>query len=203
MKPAVASVFPSFTERYEGHVSWPYLDVKGLVTVARGNLIDPVSLALPLPWNIGGYAATRSEVEQAWGAVKAQQQWAKIGGGSERWAELTAIRLTDEAIDALTSSKNAQNEQQIAARFPDWESLPADAQLATLSMAWACGAYGVDFEFPKFDAALLAGDFVLCAAECHIDDVGNPGLVPRNLANKSLFLFASSGAEPGEVHWSP
>jgi GH24 family phage-related lysozyme (muramidase) len=203
MKQAVEQVFPAFTEHYEGHVSWPYLDVEGLVTVARGNLIDPVSLALPLPWNIGGYAVTGAEVEQDWAAVKAQTSWTEIGGGNEKWAELTRIRLTDAAIDALTSQKNASNEAQIRARFPNWDDLPADAQLATLSMAWACGAHGVDWEFPKFDAALLAGDLSECAVQCHMEDSRNPGLVPRNAANAALFRSAASGADPDSVHWTP
>jgi GH24 family phage-related lysozyme (muramidase) len=66
MKTAVAAIFPTFTERFEGHCTFLYCDVKGLVTTGRGNLVDPMSLALPLPWQIDGSPATEAQVVDAW-----------------------------------------------------------------------------------------------------------------------------------------
>ena len=42
----VRAAFLSFTTRLEGRVPYMYLDIKGLVTIGVGNLIDPVDLAL-------------------------------------------------------------------------------------------------------------------------------------------------------------
>ena len=56
--PSVLADWGAWTAQFEGRVAWPYLDVKGLVTVGLGCLIDPVSAALPLPF-IPGTLATR------------------------------------------------------------------------------------------------------------------------------------------------
>lgn len=41
MYPSVTSFFRVFNEPLEGVVAYMYLDIKGLVTVGVGNLIDP------------------------------------------------------------------------------------------------------------------------------------------------------------------
>jgi GH24 family phage-related lysozyme (muramidase) len=53
---SVQSAFRSFTEQFEGCVSFMYLDVKGLVTVGIGNLVDPVGVAQALPFRFGSGA---------------------------------------------------------------------------------------------------------------------------------------------------
>ena len=37
--------FNSLTDKLEGHLPYMYLDTEGLVTIGRGNLIDPVASA--------------------------------------------------------------------------------------------------------------------------------------------------------------
>ena len=46
--------------------------------------------------------------------------------------------------------------------------------------------------WPKFTAACNMGDWIAAAAECKMEEAGNPGLVPRNLANRQLFEYAVS-----------
>jgi hypothetical protein len=118
------------------------------------------------------------------------------GGGA--YEGLTQIRLTEDAIDSLTMSKAREMVAHLLNRFPNWDNLPADAQLGTLSLAWACGPA---FNFPRFSAALGAEDFATCALECKMDATGNPGLVPRNKANQALFLDAARGGDPDVVEW--
>ena len=64
MKQSVRDAFVDFTAALEGVVPWMYLDVKGLVTVAIGNLIDPVAAALSLPFVRKGTTtrATKGEI---------------------------------------------------------------------------------------------------------------------------------------------
>jgi hypothetical protein len=71
--------------------------------------------------------------------------------------------------------------------FDEW---PADVQLGIHSMAWAMGA-GFMRKFPKFTDACKACDWKRAAVECRMNTVNNPGLVPRNVANKKLFLTAA------------
>ena len=76
----------------------------------------------------------------------------------------------------------------LARRFPDLPTWPASAQLAVLSLAWACGP---GFRFPKTEAAIRTQDWATAAEEGVINSVGNPGVIPRNKANRQLFLAAA------------
>lgn len=183
MRQAVRDAFVSFTEGFEGKCSWLYLDVKGLVTTAIGNLVDPSAAAVGLPFrHPDGSPATREEILREWVYVKSRIDLALAGGGA--FARITTLRLDDAGISQVVLGKLAQTEASLKGRFPDWEDWPADAQLGLLSMAWAAGA---GIHFPKFQAAALKQDWTTCTTECHLDDTNNPGLRPRNAANVRLF----------------
>lgn len=187
MKPSVRAGFVGFTQPLEGCVPWMYLDVLGLVTTAIGNLVDPIAMAMPLPWTHGdGSLASRNEIASEWLKVKSDPVAAKRG---HLYTEgITSLRLTPEGVDLVVSRKLAQMDAYLASRFPDWEEWPADAQLATLSLSWACGPA---FRFPALDQALRERDFAMAAGDCHINEQGNPGVVPRNRANVSLYRNAA------------
>src|SRR5207244_2818316 len=55
--------FLAFSRPLEGRVPWMYLDIKGLVKTGVGNLIDPVGLALKLPFVHKADGSPASEVE--------------------------------------------------------------------------------------------------------------------------------------------
>jgi hypothetical protein len=191
MRATVATAFPLVTAKLEGRTPYMYRDVKGFVTVDTGNKIDPIGDAMLLPWCHGGDPSNPADdaaIVAGWESVKAMP----AGLTANRYAIATDLRLTDSALDELQRRVLRGFDASLAARFPSWESLPAGVQLATLSMVWACGAHGVEYEFPRFDSALAAGDFLTCAAECHMDATGNPGLVPRNALNERLFSAAAT-----------
>lgn len=195
MKQSVLDTWFSFSRQFEGDIAWPYLDVKNLVTIGIGNLIDPVSEALKLDFTIDGRPATEAEIRYGWQCVKAAKAFSKAG--AKPFEKVSKLRLSKNAIESLVLSKLRSNEQYLAGRFKDWESLPASAQMGVLSMAWAMGPA---FKFPKFEKALNARDYKTCAAECKIDETGNAGVVARNEANKKLFLFCLAG-DPEVVSW--
>lgn len=189
MHPIVKSSFRGFNEPFEGVVPFMYLDIKGLVTVGVGNLIDPIELALELPFRSKsdpGHAATPEEITAEWTRLKNDLALAKRG--HRACGPITSLELSDSAIDDLITrrllgqEKILKRQPQFAA-FEDW---PADAQLALLSMAWAMGPGGPS-NFKKFSASCLKLDFKGAAAECQMSEVGNPGVAPRNRANKTLF----------------
>jgi GH24 family phage-related lysozyme (muramidase) len=189
MYPSVAAAFPQFTERFEGHVPFMYLDVKGLVTTGRGNLIDPVQYAEMLPWihKSDGSPAMQGEIVSEWTAVKAAFNLRLMGGMA--YSKITKLCLSGPVIDNLTETKMYEMWQKLLTRFPNLETVPADMQLAVLSLAWACGPF---FQFSKFEQALACEDYVTCATEGQMNAQGNPGLVPRNAANMKLCLNASN-----------
>ncbi|AKV03207.1 hypothetical protein AKJ09_09870 [Labilithrix luteola] len=80
---------------------------------------------------------------------------------------------------------------RLRARFPSFPDWPADAQLAILSLAWACGPA---FHFPRLEAALRACDWRTAAIECRIaDDAGTVKL--RNAANRTMLRNAAAVVE--------
>lgn len=201
MKASVRDGFVAFTTPLEGCLPFMYLDVRGLVTTGIGNLIDPVAYALHLPFlRDDGTPATASEIEAEWRLVKSRSDLKMHGG--KAYAILTQLRLSDEGIEALVARKLAQNDQHIAARFSEWESWPADAQMAVHSMAWACGP---GFHFPMLEAAIKAQNFTMASLECTINETGNPGLKPRNAANRVLFKNAArvleDNLDPEVLYW--
>jgi len=204
MRQSVVDRFREFSVRFEGLVHWPYLDVKGLVTVGIGNLIDPVSSALELPWVLEGTTdrATPEQVIADWNNLKAQTRLSKLHFNYAR--PVTKIRLTDEGVDTLVRSKLLANESYMRKHLPDWDSWPADAQLFASSMAWAVGPGWVGI-FKNCTAFLLKGDWENAAKCAAIKTEGNPGIVPRNAANLVCLHNAQTVAlrklDPAQLYW--
>lgn len=186
MHDSVKEIFPSFSQKFEGYVHWMYLDVKGLVTIGIGNLIDPIDAALGLPFvHADGREASRAEISAEWNLIHDRHELAHQGHRAAQ--NFCKLRLTDESIANLVRTRLAQNEQYLVAHFfQDFEDWPADAQLGILSMAWALGA-GFPKGWPKFTAACKAKAWSDAAANCRMSEKGNPGVKPRNDANVRLF----------------
>ena len=198
MYPSVQSQFRSFNEPFEGVVPYMYVDVKQLVTVGVGNLIDPVALATALPFQFKnkpgiatpGAPASQDQITAEWQKIKSDTTLAHRGHLA--CAPITDLELNDDAIDSLIAQRLNQNEAFLKKQppFKDWDTWPADAQLAVLSMAWAMGAGGV-MNFHNFCAACTKLDFNGAAAESKMSEVGNPGVIPRNRANFTLLSNAA------------
>lgn len=208
IRPSIRAIFPAFSMRFEGRVNWMYLDVKGLVTTGIGCLLKTPEQALALPWRkrSTGALATHTEIVEEWNRIKAAT-WLAEAGFRAAGDNVARLYLRDEAVDALMIERLDKSEAWLRRIFPNWDTFPADAQLGILSMAWAMGA---DFptDWPKFTAAARAGNWWICADECKMREEGNAGIVPRNLADRALFLCAavadSPTAYPGyaeDVHW--
>jgi hypothetical protein len=224
VRPAVLAAFPAFTKRFEGDVPTMYVDVRRLVTVAWGNLIDPLPMALGLPWlrRADDQPASSDAIAAEWHLVK---DGALAAGHGPRELYLSAESCTNLAL-----ARMQQNEGYLARRWRNWADWSADAQLGAHSCAWAAGAAWVA---PHFDIAVATLDFSRCAGEGSVDDAdagilgargeawlndgfparvarpfpagSNPGLRPRNLANKLLFANAakvlSLGLDRNFLNW--
>lgn len=201
MKASVLQNFSAFTTKFEGRVPYMYTDVKGLVTTGIGNLIDPIAMALGLPWkNADGSPASQDEITSEWNTVKSA--WPGIQSTATR--SITQLHLDPADIDHIVAEKAAQNEDILRQGFPGYDSLPADGQMLLLSMAWAMGPAFYK-GFPHFTTAVNNGDWQTAATQSHMNDVGNPGLVPRNQANLLLAAnagaVAAAGGDPEVLYW--
>jgi GH24 family phage-related lysozyme (muramidase) len=198
MKRAVAARFLTFTEPLEGLVDYMYVDVKGLVTIGFGNLIDPIETALPLPFvkKAGGTSATRAEIMAEWNLIKDRSNALQLRTKGHRACEpLTKLMLTRETINQLCAERLQQNEANLkkVAAFAQFDQWPADAQLALHSMAWAMGsAFAHRGHWPGFRKTCGQMDFDAAAENCKMSEVGNRGLIPRNRANAQLFRNAAA-----------
>jgi hypothetical protein len=187
-----------------------YLDMKGLVTVAVGNLVDPVELAQALPFRFKnepgiaapGSLATPEQIAAEWRTLKNDPHLASAGYTA--CGPMTQLELRDDSVDVLIFDRLARNKSSLQRQpwFEIFDTWPADAQLGLLSMAWAMGPAGPG-QFPLFRAACQRLDFAAAATECKMDEAGNPGLIPRNQANFTLFSNAAillAGEAQGGFH---
>jgi hypothetical protein len=203
MHAAVAANWRTFNEPFEGVVPFMYQDVKGLITIGMGNLIDPIGLAVGLPFRRRkkpgvanpGTPATRAEIEAEWRLIKSKPELARKG--HRACDPLCSLELDATAIDRLITAKLNNNETFLKHQkwFRDFDSWPADAQMGLLSMAWAMGP-GFGATWPHFRAACERMDFAgtkdSAAENCKMKEAGNPGVVPRNRADKRLFENAAA-----------
>ena len=191
MHPVVSENFFDWSMKFEGYVLWPYLDVKGLVTIGVGNLIDPVSAAASLPFVLAdGSPASRDKICADWANLKKHQGLAKYHYNAA--AAFTQIRLTELSVRQLVTSKLSANWAFMRAHyFPHADEWPAAAQLAVSSMAWAVGA-GFPTIFKNFTHFAQLADWADSDECCAINAKGNAGVIPRNVADKALLLYASN-----------
>ena len=201
MRQSVRDSFVAFSTRLEGSVPHLYADIKGLVTIAIGNLVDPVSTALNIPLrHSDGSLATREEVIAEWNRVKSDPRCATMG--FRYAATLCRLHLDAEGIAQVVGGRLDLNDAILVKRFPSFEEWPAEAQLATMSMAWACGPM---FSFPALAASLARRDFDAASSSCHIDDSHNAGVTPRNSSNRMLYKNASvvesQRLDPDVITW--
>lgn len=189
----------------EGVFHWLYPDVKGFLTTAIGILADPVARALLLPWKLpSGALASKAQVISEWNALKARPELATYRASNHVVESATTIRLTDADVAAVVQTRLLATEQRMRHFFKNWDSFPADAQLALLSMGWALGS---DFEtgYPKLTAAANLGEWETCALQCEISHAGNAGVIARNTQNVLLFHNANAVSElhldPETLYW--
>jgi GH24 family phage-related lysozyme (muramidase) len=200
MLTVVRDSFYDFNAPLEGAIPWMYLDILGYVTVGVGNLLPDEAAAATLPFYQNDDpldAASDDSKRQGWRDVHARQDLAKRG--HPPFAAVCGLRLSDSDIRSLVDGKLMQNEQTLKASFPQFEDWPADAQLALLSMSWGLGP-GLAAGWPKFTAACRVKDFAAAAAECRMNEVGNPGVVRRNDANQALFRNAAAVLNPENTY---
>jgi len=196
MHQSVLERFVEFSAPLEGVVTSLYVDIKQLVTVGIGCLADPVQMAMNLPWVLpDGSRPTRDEIARQWRSVKAEApRLAKL-----HWryaAALTTIRLTDEGVLEVVRERLIANEKVLRGYFPNWDLFPADAQLACCSIAWAVGA-GFPATFGNFRAAANAQNWTAAISASGIRTDNNPGIVPRNAANRLCLANAQQVLSQG------
>lgn len=182
-----------------------YTDIKGNVTTGTGNMIS-LAQALALPWqNPDGSAASPEQISAAYNAVQSAYPEVK----STASAGLTNIRLSQQALADLFAQHFSGDTKTLQSRYSNYSKLPADAQLALHSIAWAWGpafdsVWGSNGQ--AFKDAIAKKDFrtaatVMKAASAHEESI-NPGIVPRDAGNAVMFANAAKNKlNPGKLYY--
>ncbi len=201
VRASVRDAFFNYNLPFEGGVPFFYQDVKGLVSIGVGILADPIELAQELPLvRQNGTPATRAEIVVEWRRIKALGSGDITEGnpaarGGHIYAKPhTTLRLTQEGLRSTLEAKAAQMDAYLTGRFPGYPAWPADAQLGVMSHSWANGPA---FRYPKMVIALNSRDFRTAGVESHISELNNPGVRPRNAAQRVLFRNAAIVEEAG------
>jgi len=196
----------------------------GNTSVERARLNNIVSAAamapaLSLPWKMKGAGwkptadgittngdASRQNVIDAWTAVKQQNQFvpdfSQRGGGA--YQNLTPLTLTMQDMRDLFNRTLNDFDSKLSVHFPGYESFPADAQFALLSMAWAMGP---NFNFPQLKSALDKRDFQSAIPLSFFKGGGGTPDKPtgRNADNQIMFATAATverlGADSSQLYF--
>lgn len=185
---------------FESEVPHLYLDCEGIPTCAAGCAVFSVGQMVAIDWaRADGSPATAAEKATEYETIRGMLP-AKLPG---YYGEQCTLHLADEATSTLIEKRFDANARLLLHAFPDLLSWPEKARRATYSIAWAEGA-GFLGHYPRWSAAARAHNWAACAAqvgswpagsakfECDISPVNNAGVVPRNAANRALFLAAGS-----------
>ncbi len=185
--------YHDFSAPMEGRVATFYCDILGLITIGVGNLCNTLAQAIALPMLLAdGSRASAADITADWNKLAADRAYY----AARKWSiysKTMRCHLSEEGIDALVKRTLASNEAIIKRRFPAWDSFPADAQLAIMSVAWAVGAAFWTSKqrggpgFINLARCIDAQDWEGCVAACEIRTAGNPGVVPRNAKNRFCF----------------
>lgn len=202
--PSIRAEWLARNKGLEGRIPWPYLDARGLPTVAVGLLLTSLKEMLGYRWldSPTRMIATRGQVEAAWHALtgatgEQRERLCKIGAAEAR--KIVTVELSEDELDRITLARFDAFAKHLLGRFPALPSWPVPAQWVMMSLAWAAGP---GFAFPKMQAHLERGDFLAAADEVNLnvitpEGIKNLGLVERNRRNKALMLQAA--AERGQV----
>jgi GH24 family phage-related lysozyme (muramidase) len=175
-----------FTDRFESCTNFAYWDVRGLVTISYGVLIDPFTPdVLFLPWRYpSGELASADDATRDWRRVKGMP--AALVASSYRDA-IAGLHLADAYVDALALERLDAMVRALEVALGPLDRFPTQVQQVMCSLAWAEGT-GWVHHYPKFLAAIAAGDWATAADESRINETGNPGVRIRNQANRALLL---------------
>jgi GH24 family phage-related lysozyme (muramidase) len=168
--PALKQKLVSLLSDHEGRIPWMYPDSNGNVTVGVGHLLPSALSAMNLgfPFWINRRKATAQEICSAWAYVRHTS------------TPFKTLTLAEPDIDALLGQDLERFEPIVAATFPNIV-LPESAEIAVWDMVFNLGSFA---KFPKFVAAVRAGDWAAAAAESKRRDIG----VSRNRDTAQAFL---------------
>lgn len=150
------------TPQFEGKVPWMYLDTRGFVTAAVGQLLATAADACQLPFQNKVGQASLDEIIADWKRVKAM---APAHSPSFYHCD-SSLTLSGEAIDALLRSRVMGFDKQLDGVFPQYDSFPHEIKLALLDMIFNLGMGGL-LKYSHLRASIAAKNWAAASTECY------------------------------------
>lgn len=169
----------------EGNFPHMYLDTVGLVTVGIGNMLPLMQSAQALPFvrRASQERASAGDIATDYRSVSAAEK----GRRASAYRALTQLDLPADEISALFNRRVDEFVVQLERIYPGYTSFPDGAQLGILDMVFNLGAGALAHKWPKFSAAVRAGDWSAASIASHRPKSHDA----RNKAVLDLFLSAA------------
>jgi GH24 family phage-related lysozyme (muramidase) len=154
----------SALKRFEGVIPHLYLDSVGNATIGVGFLVASVYAASTLPFvNPDGSNTTPDQIAYEFNRVKALPS----DKPADFYRTMNSPLLPMASIDQLLASKVNSFEVSLRRLYADYDAYPGVVKEALLDMVYNLGAAKLQAQYPKFNAAVRAHDWLVAAAECH------------------------------------
>jgi GH24 family phage-related lysozyme (muramidase) len=175
-------------EIFEGIVPWMYLDTKGFVTVAVGELLANPASALALAFVDAGNQPCAPDVIQAEYSRVSALPPGKYPAAFYR--SPASPTLPHPAIDTLLLRHLTFFDTQLSQRFENYPGFPDPAKLGLLDMIYNLGVTGLFKGYPTFMTFVQNQNWASAATQCH----RNGPSPQRNDWTRQQFLSAAAAA---------
>jgi len=177
-------------QQHEGNVPHMYLDSEGYVTIGIGSLVSSVSVAQKLPFvhDKTHKKTTASEIKTEFRNVLKQKKLSPIKYKALFYKRFTHLILTQNMIDNLLMSQLANFYKELKRLYAKFDTYPLEVKLALFDLIFNLGMTKLRKKFPKFNRAILAGDWKKAANESHRKRLIS---TLRNNYVKNLLLIAA------------
>jgi GH24 family phage-related lysozyme (muramidase) len=178
-------------EIFEGIVPWMYLDTKGFVTVAVGELLANPASALALAF-VDAYnqPSTPDAIASEYSRVSSLPPGKYPAAFYRSPASPT---LPHPAIDALLLRHLTFFDTQLSQRFPNYPAFPDPAKLSLLDMIYNLGVTGLYKGYPTLMSYVQNQNWAGAASQCH----RNGPSPQRNDWTSQQFLAAAAASSAG------
>ena len=175
-------------EIFEGIVPWMYLDTKGFVTVAVGELLANPANALALAFvDANNQASTPDAIQAEYSRVSALPPGRYPAAF---YRSLASPTLPHPAIDALLLHHLTYFDTQLSQHFASYLAFPDPAKLGLLDMVYNLGVTGLFRGFPTFMNYVQNQNWAGAATQCH----RNGPSLQRNDWTRQQFLAAAAAS---------
>jgi GH24 family phage-related lysozyme (muramidase) len=181
-------------EIFEGIVPWMYLDTRGFVTVAVGELLANPASALALAFvDAHNQPCTPDAIQSEYSRVSALPPGKYPAAFYRSPASPT---LPHPAIDALLLRHLTFFDTQLGERFASYPAFPDPAKLGLLDMIYNLGVTGLFKGYPTLMSYIQNQNWAGAATQCH----RNGPSPQRNDWTRQQFLDAAASAStPGNA----